>query len=260
MKKHVFIKVSALLAFFIALTAFIVPGNIMSKDLPTEKFSKVSIAIKAKVYIEQGENYKLDIQTDEKTLEKINVEFSTDGLEIECKHGCNIDEPVVIYITAPSLTGISVAGSAELYIEKGYDTKEMELSIAGSGFMNLNKLKAEEVSASVAGSGKLVMNELTAREVEASVAGSGNVVLSGNNPGSEVDLSIAGSGSIDAAGFEAAEVKVEIAGSGDCKVFASKKLNASIAGSGSILYKGSPEIEKETAGSGKVKKMDGGNQ
>ncbi len=260
MKKHLFITVSALLAIFIGMTAFILPANIVLKDLPTEKFSKVSIAIKSKVYIEQGENYKLDIQTDDNTLEKISVEFKSDELIIECKHGSKIDEPVVIYITAPNLNALSVAGSADLFIEKSYEAKDMDLSIAGGGSMNLNSLKAEKVSSSVAGSGKLIMNELNASKISSSIAGSGNVTISGSKPGNLEDFSIAGSGNIDASGFEAAEVKVEIAGSGDCKVFASKKLNVSIAGSGTIYYKGSPEIEKEIAGSGKVKKLDGSSE
>jgi hypothetical protein len=235
MKKQLLIKVSALVAIYITLTAFMLPFYQGKKDFPTEKFSKVSIGVKSKVYIEQGDAYKLDIQADEKTLENISVEFKSDELQIERKRGWKIDEPVTIYITAPSLNGISLAGSSELFVEKTFVTGEMDLSLAGSGKMRLNDLKADKVSVSI--------------------AGSGDILLAGGQGKSVEEFSIAGSGNLDALEFEAAEVSVDIAGSGDCKVFASEKLNISIAGSGSVYYKGKPVVKTEIAGSGKVKQI-----
>lgn len=252
MKRHLFIRFFAVILFFIAFTAFMLPLVEGQKDFPAEKFSKVSIAVKSKVYIEQADNYKLDIQADDKTLEKISVEYNSDELQIKCKHGCKVDEPVIIYIASPSLNGISIAGLSQLFIEKSFETNDIELSIAGSGTMTLNNLKADNISASVAGSGKMSLNDLNANKVSADVAGSGNILLFGGKPGNAEDFSIAGSGNIDALGFEAADVKVEITGSGDCKVFASQKLNASVAGSGNVHYKGNPVVESETTGSGRV--------
>jgi hypothetical protein len=256
MKTQLFIKVSALTAILIVLSAFMLPLNQDQNDNPVEKFTKVSISVKSTVYIEQGENYKLDIKTDDKTLEKISVKYDSDELQIECKHSCKIDEPVTIYITAPTLNGISVAGSSELFIEKTFETNELDLSVAGSGKMNINDLLAGELEASVAGSGKMIISQLKSDKVSASVAGSGDILFKGGKPGCHVDLSIAGSGSIDASGFEGSVAKVEIAGSGDCKVFANEKLDVSVAGSGNVYYKGKPELKTETAGSGNVRAMD----
>jgi hypothetical protein len=255
MKNYLFIKALALVALFVGLTAFMLPLNSFQKDFPTEKFSKVSISVKSKVYIEQGENYKLDINTDEKTLEKISVKFKSDELVIDCKNSSRIDEPVIINITAPSLKGISIAGSSELFIEKTFESDDMDLSVAGSGKMNISDLKTGKVSASVAGSGKMAIKELKSDIVSASVAGSGDIFLNGSNPGNSETFSIAGSGNIDAAGFEASVVKVEIAGSGDCKVNAKEKLTVSIAGSGNVYHKGKPEIKKEVAGSGNLRQI-----
>lgn len=256
MKNQLFIRTLMLFAIIAGLSAFIIPSFEGFKDYPTEKFSKVSIALNSKVYVIQGPEYKLDIQADDETLEKIKVEFEGDELNIECKHGSKIEQPVLITITAPELNAMSIAGSADLFIEKSYETKEMDLSIAGGGSMTLNKLMVEKVSSSVAGSGKLIMNDLEATKVTGSVAGSGDVQISGSKAGESEDFSIAGSGNIDASEFESSEVIIEIAGSGDCKVFASKKLQASIAGSGSVWYKGNPQIEKEVAGSGRVKPLE----
>jgi hypothetical protein len=236
MKNQITVRFLVLLAVFFAITAFVLPLKHLKIENATEKFSKISIAVKSKVYVQQGDSYILDIKADDKTLEKITVEYISDELHIGCKTGYKLEEPVIINITTPVLNGITIAGSSDLFIEKTFQTNEMELSIAGSGNMSLNDLQAEKVSANI--------------------AGSGDIMLAGGKSESIENFSIAGSGDIDALGFQAGEVNIEIAGSGNCKVFAVRKLNISIAGSGDVYYKGNPEINKETAGSGKVKRIE----
>jgi len=226
--------------FFIALTAFMLPLNQEQKDFPTEKFTKVGISVKSKIYITQEDNYKLNIQADEKTLENISVEYKSGELQIKCKKGCMVKETMIINITSPALNGISLAGSSELFIEKMFNTDKMELNLSGSGNMSLKDLITDNVSASI--------------------SGSGNILLAGGKSGSVEEFSIAGSGKINALGFEASEANIEIAGSGDCRVFALEKLNVSVAGSGSVYYSGKPLLNIETAGSGKVIPITGNSE
>lgn len=276
MKRFQFIRVFTVILFFIVLSSFMLPLAQAQRDIPVEKFTKVSISVKAKVFIEQADNYKLTIQTDDKTFENILIENTSNELRIKSKSNWNIDESVTIHITAPTLNGIYFAGSSSLLIEKPFVTDEMELKVSGSGSMNVNNLKAGNVSASVSGSGsmnldhlntdkisvsvsgsgKMMIGDLTADKVSASVSGSGGVTLSGSKPGSTEELKISGSGKIDAIGFETANSKVEISGSGNCKVFVTKNLDASITGSGNVTYKGNPVINSKTTGSGRVNHLD----
>jgi hypothetical protein len=235
MRKYLFIRAFALIAFFIAFTAFMLPVKPEQKNTSGEKFSKLSIAVKSTVYVEQGSDYKVDIQADESDLEKIVLDYKSDELTIKCKPGSKISEPVTIYIVTPTLNEISIAGSSDLFMEKTFETNEMGLSIAGSGNMDLKDLKTDKVTASI--------------------AGSGNLILAGGKSGSAESFSIAGSGKIDALGFNASAADVEIAGSGDCRVNASEELNVSIAGSGDVYYKGKPKVNSESAGSGKVSSL-----
>jgi len=233
MRKQLLFRLFAIMALFVGLTAFIfplVPGN---KDFPTEKFSKLSISLKSTVNIEQGDNYKLDIQANENDLENIEVKYNGNELQIKCKNNSKIKDEVIINITTPVLNEISVAGSSEIFIEKTFKTDKMDLNLAGSGKMKLNDLVTDKVSTSI--------------------AGSGDIFLSGGKTGSTQKISIAGSGKYDATGFETAKTDVDIAGSGDCYVFAMENLNVSIAGSGNVYYKGKPQVNSKTAGSGKVK-------
>ena len=244
MKKHLFIRIIAVVAIIIGFTAFMIPGgNIGGLNSPEgkdsysgEKFSSISISIAAKIFIEQGDIYKVVVDADESTLEKILVEYNSDELHISSKPASRINSPVVITITTPTLDAISLAGSGEVFIEKTFETSSMKLEIAGSGSMSLNDLKTEKLSASIAGFGDLL--------------------LSGGGSNSYADISIAGSGKVDALDFKAAKADVEIAGSGDCKLFVAENLNVSIAGSGTVYYKGKPVLESESVGSGKVVSLE----
>lgn len=276
MKRIHFIRSFAVILIFMVLSLFMLPLAQAQKDIPVEKFTKVSISVKAKVFIEQADNYKLTIQTDDKTFEKISIENTSDELRIKSNNDWNIDEPVIIHISAPKLNGIYFGGSSSLLIEKPFVTVEMELKVSGSGSMDVNNLKADNVSAgvsgsgsmnldqlstdkisaSVSGSGKMVIDDLIADKVSASVSGSGGITLKGSKAGSTEEFKISGSGKIDAIGFETANSKVDISGSGNCKVFVSKSLYASITGSGNVTYKGSPVIESKTTGSGRVSHQD----
>lgn len=236
MKRISFLRIAFIALIFIGLAAFMTPFESTGKDFPVEKFSKVSISIKSKVYIEQGKDYKLDIQADDKTLEKIEVEYKSDELQIKCSHPCKIDEPVTIYITTPVLHAISLAGSGDVVIEKTFTTEKMDLSLAGSGIMDLKDLKSDAL--------------------KASIAGSGNIAVAGGKDAGSLDVSIAGSGKLNAGDYAVSKGKVEIAGSGDCVVNVSETLVVSIAGSGNVSYKGKPVLKSETAGSGKVKPFE----
>jgi hypothetical protein len=235
MKNQQIVRILAILAVFFAFTAFMLPLQ-EDSNYHGEKFTKLGIAVKGRVNIEQGNTYKVDIQADDKTRENIKLELSGDELQIGSKHGAKISDDLVINITVETLNAVSVAGSSNVYIDKTFTTDKMDLSIAGSGNLKVTDLKTDKVSGSI--------------------AGSGNLVLAGGQTESDVDISIAGSGNVDASGFTGATGDVEIAGSGDCRINVSEKLTASIAGSGSVLYKGNPLVKSETAGSGKVRPMD----
>ncbi len=232
MKKHLLSRITISTLIIAVLSAFFHPLEISNKDYPVDEFTKLAISVNAKVYVEQGDSYKLDIQAADSDMEKISVKNNSGKLEIKCQKDCKFNEPVKIFITTTDLGIIEISGSTEVLIEKTFKTGKLHLSVAGSGKVSMKELKAEEMSARIAGSGE--------------------IVLAGGMAKSESEFKIAGSGKIDALGYEAVNVKVDIAGSGKCIVYATKDLHVSIAGSGSVDYKGNPQLHKDIAGSGKV--------
>jgi hypothetical protein len=204
-------------------------------DIPVDEFSSLAVSIDAEIYVEQSNEFKLEIETSQETLDKIEVKVQNGKLIIKPEsYNTRIREDVVIYVSAPDYESISLAGSGKLFAEKKMDLEEITLKIAGSGDMQFD--------------------ELGAGEVEIKISGSGNVALKGRGS-EELEIAIAGSGNLDTTEFEVSEMAAKISGSGDCKVWVKDEITAAIAGSGSIYYKGRPSIDSSVAGSGKVKSL-----
>jgi hypothetical protein len=148
---------------------------------------------------------------------------------------CHNDrEDVKVYITVKDLKAIDIDGSADITGKGKFVSDTMDLSISGSGDINL---------------------ELETKVLETAISGAGDVKLAGL--AKTFSAAISGSGDIKALELVSEKCQVSIAGSGDCQVNASQELEISIAGSGDVSYKGNPaKIDNTIAGSGKVRKID----
>ncbi len=206
-----------------------------------DKFDQISLRIDATLQYEQGDIQKIQIKASEETLEKIITEVKDGKLIIRLKledRWFNKKKigPVVIKVTSPDITGLSIAGSGDIIAEDAISSDIMYLNIAGSGDIKLAELNCEKL--------------------DAVISGSGNIVLSGKEKAMNTEVNINGSGDFKAEQFKTYYAKIRIAGSGDCTLYVRKHIEAKIVGSGNVKYKGNPSIDATFTGSGKVKELD----
>lgn len=215
------------------------PAAAEDEERDVSAFSKVSLRISAKVYIEQGSTQSVKIIAKSSTLEELITDVKDRSLNIRFPNKNffkNNFQPgkVEIYITVPDIEGLTVSGSGDIF---------------------LKETKSRIIDLSVSGSGNIVIEELIAKRVKASISGSGNIRIKDGGTADEMDVSISGSGNVRADGFEANEVSVHTSGSGNCSITSNGSIKARIAGSGNVSYRGNPSIDSSVAGSGRVKKM-----
>lgn len=209
-------------------------GEIATEARDVSGFDSISLSGGFNVQIRQGTGGKVELKADRNLLPYIDTQLDGRTLRIQPKKGFNLSHK-----TTPSFT-------IEMPTLRG-------LSVAGSGTIKVDPIKAGSVEAAIAGSGDIRFAQLDAERLAMKVSGSGDIVVAGR--AAQAAVSIAGAGDVKAADFAADEVKVSIAGSGDAQVQATKTLNVSIAGSGDVKYVGSPEIKTSIAGSGRVSKI-----
>ncbi|MFN8256974.1 MAG: head GIN domain-containing protein [Bacteroidales bacterium] len=240
MKRNRFLKSAIFL--FVALIlvninsyAFNVYQQIQERKLPA--FNELNLSIKAEVYVKQGSTQKVEIQASEKYLKLLETEVKGNSLNIKWSEwNLMVSEKIKIFITMTDVNALKVSGSGDIYAQGVILTTDIDLAVSGSGKVQVDDLKAENISSSISGSGDILIN--------------------GTNTAGKLNASISGSGNIKAQDLPVRNVEVAISGSGDCNVNAVENLRARISGSGDVYYKGRAVIDGKISGSGSIKHVD----
>lgn len=196
-------------------------------------FTGIAMAVPGQLEVRLGATEGVTIEADENLLPLIETTVSRGTLQIRPRRGEDLD-PTVLRIVVQA-------------------RQVEQLSLAGSGSISADALKATSLKVDVSGSGSLSLQRAEVEEMSVSMAGSGSATLAGKVRALKV--SVAGSGSVSAAALQADEAKVSMAGSGLATVSARNSLKASIAGSGTVRYHGDPKVDRSIAGSGDVQRI-----
>jgi hypothetical protein len=210
-------------------------GPAVKQDRDGGKFNEIHTHGSFNVEITDGATNSVKVEAQQNLQQYIEVENRGGELHIRNKEGYNIqpDGEITIYVTAPSLKGIYLAGSGNV--------------------KSTNQLNGSDVfEIKSAGSGNVTIDIETA-SLKTSIAGSGNVTLKGKT--SDLEGKIAGSGNIRAKDLQSANTSVQISGSGNAEVVATQKLNTNIAGSGDVKYWGNASVDSKVRGSGSVSRQ-----
>lgn len=208
-----------------------------SADRVQDPFNGLSVRLEATVYVEQGEQQKVEITAPPQTLERIITEVKDSVLIIRYNRSISSSSkntvPVSIRIVMPKIQSLSLSGNGQVFCEKSIQSPELKLSVSGSGNMKINSIQTQMLKVSLSGSGNIKLAEPCE-------------VLS-------TSVSISGSGFFIAEHLSAEEADVHITGSGgDCSLTVTRSLHVGIIGSGEVHYKGNPVVTSSIVGSGSV--------
>ena len=189
----------------------------------------------ADIYITQAETFSVEVEASENLLEIIETEVKNECLKIDTKRNKCIKgkNTPVVYISLPDLTGVTISGSGNIYINETLTAGRMDFKISGSGDVYAKDL---------------VLDNLTLK-----VSGSGTFDLSSTKIANDLNIEVSGSGDFNGLDFPTVNADIKVSGSGDCKVNISEYLKVVISGSGSVEYKGNPSIDQKVTGSGSIR-------
>lgn len=209
-------------------------GTVITENRTISDYDKISVAGSFDVELVKGKEGNITIKADENLMKYIVTEVENGHLKIRPKKGYHIKstKTIEVIVSFEKIEAISLAGSGNLHSTDVLNSSDLNLSLAGSGGLDL---------------------PISTKNLISKIAGSGNIKLSGN---SEVlNCEIAGSGNLNGSDLKANVSHVKIAGSGNVKVHAVSEIHAKIVGSGDVIYTGNPAIEKlKSIGSGSIKK------
>ncbi|QJX47017.1 DUF2807 domain-containing protein [Hymenobacter taeanensis] len=223
------------------LVLFVLPGfrSRLADTRETRQvgaFTSLVLAGSPTVILRQGSPQKVEVEGDAEDLSHLETAVTNDGrLRIGSKRTSGNSSyrnrgSIKVYVTMPTIKGLIVSGSGNIRATEA--------------------VKADNLNLTVSGSGGIELVSLTADKINTAVSGSGNIDIAGVAP--TQDISVSGSGNVKASKLRSEVCHVAISGSGNCRLMATKGLDASIVGSGDVYVMGSPKISSSVIGSGRI--------
>lgn len=196
------------------------------------EFNGVTLAGPDNIIFTTGPEYSIRAEGDADVLEQLRYKISGSDIKIGRENDdlfSSTSGIAVIYVSAPSLGTIK---------------------LAGSGDIEADSMKGDSTALSLAGSGNIKIADLQTTTLSTKVAGSGNVTVAGSAQSTEI--SIAGSGDISGEALKTQSATIKIAGSGNVALSSDGTVNSKILGSGDVRIHGKATCETKAMGSGEV--------
>jgi len=196
-------------------------------------FHNVVLGVHARLKLRQGDSEGLSITGDNNIVPLVETVVEDGTLQIRWANKRNYStnyKGLEIVVSARNIDGLTVAGSGQIRAER---------------------LKAANLRTAIDGSGGITFDALDTDSVIATIHASGRLSAAGR--ADSLDVTVAGSGEVSAAKLESRRARVSLLGSGQATVWAKEDLNATVAGSGKIHYYGNPHLNQTVAGSGSIR-------
>ena len=223
-------------------------GNRVTESRSPRNFSKIILDLPGDVYVYKDTGFFLNITAQQNIIDQIQTDVTGDILEITSDNCFRSHKTIEIEVGLPDLAMLEVMGSGDFYGEDPFSSQKLELSVRGSGSIEL-QADANEAFLDIQGSGDIHLTTQV-RNLDTHVFGSGDVYLTGNANFHNVDLEA--SGNLNAFDLISQQTDVRIAGSGSSEVSVDSLLNVKIRGSGNVVYKGNPALNVDITGTGEV--------
>jgi hypothetical protein len=227
--------------YFIALIALVSTscrkvygdGPVVTQTRHETNFSGIDLRCSGEVIYRQGNEYKVEVSTQQNILDILLTYTTNNRLVIRFKDDVRVKsyEPVRIEVTAPAASSLRLSGDGSIRTIGTFTPSHIDMDVSGSGNIIVNQVDAESIDANISGSGNITVVDGSANEVHSRISGSGN---------------------IDLLNIPAAQATTVTSGSGNTLVNVSQRLDVTISGSGSVYYLGRPVISTHISGSGKV--------
>lgn len=200
---------------------------VISKDYVTEDrlikgFEEVEVVGSPNVYYTQADSFSVRVKGPDNFVDNILTEKNGKTLTVRNKGKWGVvnisfsdEDELAVYVTSPDLVAVRVNGSGDFISTDLIDTDNMNITLRGSGDINIDKLLCDRCDVELIGSGDIDLPEVEAKEASAVLVGSGDIKM-GLSKVADTHLSLKGSGDIKVDFSEGCRsVDCTVNGSGD---------------------------------------------
>lgn len=132
------------------------------------------------VLFTQGETHSFSINGPEKLVKRTKIKINNNTIYV------NYNEPffskggdVNVYVSAPQLNNITVAGKADFKVQTNLQGKELNINTFSNGEVSIRNLYADTININASGDSDIDLKFLTANTINVKSLGTSDVELSG---------------------------------------------------------------------------------
>jgi hypothetical protein len=202
-------------------------GNVTKEVRKVASFDAVKASAGVNVYLFQGNDEKIVVETDENLQECLRVEV--DGSTLKCYADCSIRNAskLNVYVNYRNLNSIKASSGADVFGETLLETNHLDV-------------RSE--------SGADVKLEVKAGSVNCNASSGADIVIKGKADYFEGDAS--SGADINAAELEVKSCKANASSAGDIQITVTEKIDANASSGGDVVYYGRPAVEHTSESSG----------
>ena len=187
-------------------------------------FERIRLLGSLDVKYRQGKEFSVVVKAPQSLMKKVETRVEGNTLVVNMRgegklirFGSVSGDDVTVYVTSPDLIGIDLKGSGDFDCKTHLDTDNLELSVRGSGDVELSDVICDRVNASIIGSGDVKIRKLVTQQTRLSVIGSGEMDINQQKV-KQTQIEIKGSGDVKVVCKDCGSIESRIFGSGDIKL------------------------------------------
>jgi hypothetical protein len=184
-------------------------GNVITEMRDVTGFSEIVVGGSGVVRVDVTGTESLSIEAEDNIMPLLETTVTNGRLVLDTTRSISPTVDVVYTITAATLEGLEVSGSAAVDAS-GIDATDFSVHISGSGDVVAAGTLDGLLSISISGSGEFDGESLTAPDGNVEISGSGSAVVDVTE---NLEVSVSGSGNVDYLGTPA--VDIDTSGSGN---------------------------------------------
>ena len=203
------------------------------------EFTSISMRGIGKIYINQGKEQKVAIESDEITINRITTNVTDGKLVID------VGRDWVEKLSA----GLDFFSSSDIRFH--ITVKELEkLEITGAAEVEAKDIKAKDLTLKMTGASSVKVLNLNADSLKADIPGAGRIAVDGKVD--DLSVTLTGAGNFSGHKLKSKTAKVTLSGVGSAQLWVTGELDVTITGVGSVEYYGNPLIKQSVTMLGKV--------
>src|SRR5215467_4425609 len=108
-------------------------GNTVTQSRTLGNFSQISFSSEGTVYISQGATTTFTVEAQQNVIDDLHTDIHGNELQIYNKHCLKDQAPIIIHITTPNITSVSLSGVGSIITQGKIYSSSCDFNVSGTG-------------------------------------------------------------------------------------------------------------------------------